>query len=142
MFIPTPDATNCDFNKDGRIEFARLPPERRPRTAAPTPAPPTRSARSTRTSSVAARSASRSPTDAFKGAIQADATASAEFKPLERKGQPLKAFTGTLHFFSGGSQFTVEARCKDDIVVDLDAQPLPSDKACVFPRSDLNENPQ
>jgi hypothetical protein len=143
VFIPAPDATNCDFNKDGRIEFGRLPtgeltPENRCSDAC------TADTECSEYSNFIGRSTFRlSISDgSFKGAIQADATASAEFKPLERKGQPLKAFTGTLHFFSGGSQFTIEARCKDDIVVDLDAQPLPSDKACVVPRTDLNENPQ
>jgi hypothetical protein len=143
VFVPSPDATNCDLNNDGRIEFGRLPtgeltPENRCSDACAL------DAECTEYSNFAGRSTFRlTISDGnVSGAIQADATASAEFKPLERKGQPLKAFTGTLHFFSGGSQYTIEARCKDDIVVDLNATPLPSDKACVFPRTVLDENPQ
>ncbi len=138
VFIPEADATNCDLNKDGRIDFTAGHPEQRCSDAC------TSNPECTEYSNFAARSTFRltiiDPTGT--AAIQADATASAEFKPLERKGQQLKAFSGTLHFFSGGSQYTIEARCKDDIVIDLDAQPLPSDKACVFPRTDLEENPQ
>ncbi|MBX3264741.1 MAG: hypothetical protein KF782_34025 [Labilithrix sp.] len=139
VFVPQPDATNCDLNRDGRIDFTTGVPEQRCSDAC------TSDPECTEYSNFVARSTFRlTLTDAngTAAAIQADATASAEFKPLEMKGKPLKAFTGTLHFFSGGSQFTIEARCKDDIVVDLNATPLPSDKACVFPRTVLDENPQ
>jgi hypothetical protein len=139
-FVPQENATNCDINKDGRIDFAGDNPEGRCATAC------TNDPECTEYSNFASRSAFRltiTDTRTRKSApIQADASTSADFKPLERKGQVLKAFTGTLHFFSGGSQFTIEARCKDDIVVDLNALPLPSDKACVFPRTALEENPQ
>ena len=136
---PAPDATNCDFDKNGRIDRSR---RATPRSAAPTAC--TADPECTEYSNYAARSTFRlTVTDANGAAraIQADATASAEFNPLALKGQELRAFTGTLHFFSGGSQFTIEARCKDDIVIDLNAQPLPSDKACVFPRTVLEREP-
>lgn len=137
-FSPKPDATNCDFNKDGKIDFTSGVPEQRCSDAC------TADAACTEYSNFVARSTFRlTITDGNNAAaIQADATASAEFHPLDLKGQQIKAFTGTLHFFSGGSQFTIEARCKDDIVVDLNAPPLPSDKACVFPRTIKEENPQ
>ena len=138
-FIPKVDAgTDCDLIADGRIDFtAGSAEERCSRTCS-------LDAECTEYSNFAARSTFRLTIkdQNVAGAIQADATTSAEFKPLEMKGKPLKAFTGTLHFFSGGSQYTIEARCKDDIVVDLNAQPLPSDKACVFPRTVVDENPQ
>ena len=139
VFVPSADATNCDLNKDGRIDFTTGVPEQRCADACAT------DPECTEYSNFEARSTFRlTLTDVNGGAaaIQADATASAEFKPLEMKGKPLRAFTGTLHFFSGGAQYTIEARCKDDIVSDLVAQPLPSDKACVFPRTVLDENPQ
>jgi len=138
VFVPQPDATNCDLNKDGQIDFTAGNPEQRCSDAC------TSNPECTEYSNFAGRSTFRLTITDENGvaAIQADASASAEFKPLEHKGQPIKAFSGTLHFFSGGSQFTIEARCKDDIVIDLDAQPLPSDKACVFPRTVIDENPQ
>ena len=138
VFVPSPDATNCDLNKDGRIDFTNGTPEQRCADAC------TANPECTEYSNFLARSTFRLTVSDAQGvaAIQADATASAEFKPLERKGQQLKSFSGTLHFFSGGSQYTIEARCKDDIVIELDAQIPPSEKACVFPRTDLDENPQ
>jgi hypothetical protein len=45
-----------------------------------------------------------------------DGSASAGFNPVADKGKKLEAFTGVLTYFSGGSQFTIQARCADDIV--------------------------
>jgi hypothetical protein len=141
VFVPTVDGgTNCDLNKDGKIDFTKDNPEEKCSTACET------DPECTEYSNFVARSVFRltikDSTNGNAAAIQADATASAEFEPLAMKGKSLGAFTGTLHFFSGGSQFTIEARCKDDIVTDLNQQPLPSDKACVYPRTVLDENPQ
>ena len=55
------------------------------------------------------------------------------FDPLADKGKTIAFFTGTLDYFSGGSQFTIQARCPDDIV--LKGAALPSDRACVAIRS-------
>jgi hypothetical protein len=49
-------------------------------------------------------------------AITVDGSASAEFDPPHMLGAELLAFTGNLTYFSGGSQFTIQARCADDIV--------------------------
>lgn len=141
VFTPSADAgTDCDLNNDGSIDFTKGNPEEACATACST------DPECTEYSNFAARSTFRLTVRDIESnaaaAFQADATTSAEFKPLEMKGKPIKSFTGTLHYFSGGSQFTIEARCKDDIVVDLNTQPLPSDKACVFPRTFLDENPQ
>jgi hypothetical protein len=59
------------------------------------------------------------------GTIIANASTSATFDPVQNKGKPLTAFTGTFRYFSGGTQFTIEARCDDDIVLP-GGQPLPS----------------
>jgi hypothetical protein len=48
--------------------------------------------------------------------ISANGAASAGFDPMQHLGEHLKAFTGNLDYFSGGSQFTIIARCSDDIV--------------------------
>jgi hypothetical protein len=143
-FVPGPNATNCDLNKDGKIDFDKLPdgsanPEGRCSTAC------TNDPECTEYSNFDSRSAFRLTVEdksGNKAAIQADATTSTEFKPLERKGQPVRSFSGTLHFFSGGAQYTIEARCKDDIIVDMNAQPVPSDTACVHERTDLDSDPQ
>ena len=59
------------------------------------------------------------------GKIQANASTSPSFDPVVRRGSPLSAFTGTMRYFSGGQQFTIEARCSDDIV-DQGMSPMPS----------------
>lgn len=126
-YAPTPDATNCDFNKDGRIDFALDSEEGKCANACD--ADP----ECTEYSNYLARRTFRlTLTDATKqiGAIQADASTSADFDPVAMKGKELRAFSGTLHYFSGGSQFTIEARCSDDIVLDLAATPLGNDRLC------------
>jgi hypothetical protein len=49
--------------------------------------------------------------------ITADGSAAAGFNPIHVLGQRLEAFTGNLTYFSGGQQYTIQARCSDDIVV-------------------------
>jgi hypothetical protein len=52
----------------------------------------------------------------------------------------LGSFTGVLNYFSGGGgQFTIEARCQDDIVP-LGSPPIPSDTACVHARTILDSD--
>jgi hypothetical protein len=141
VFVPDPaSGTNCDFDDDGRINFDKGTPEEKCATSC------TSDPECTEYSNFIGRSSFRITVKNLEtgriSAVQADSTTSAAFKPLDEKGKPLKAFSGTLHFFSGGAQYTIEARCKDDIVTDLQAQPLPSDKACVFPRTFSEEAPQ
>lgn len=168
-YTPGPDATNCDYNRDGNLDFTPGSPEADCSIAC------TKDVDCIEYSNFKARSTFRlvardigSQTclqssectappggsarceDVGKGekhctqhaAIQADASAAAGFDVLAVKGAELRAFTGTLTYFSGGNQYTIEARCQDDIVVAKDAQPFPSDKACVLPRNDRELNPQ
>ncbi|MBX3230063.1 MAG: hypothetical protein KIT84_25485 [Labilithrix sp.] len=140
LYAFTPDASNCDFDNNGLIDFTAGNEEGICSTQCAVDPD------CTEYSNFASRSTFRfylrNTATGQAGAIQADATVSTEFKPLERKGQTIKSFTGTMTFFSGGSQYTIEARCPDDIVTDVNASPLPMDKACVAPRTDLDENPQ
>ena len=46
-------------------------------------------------------------------------------------GKPLTSFTGELRYFSGGSQFTIQARCDDDVRFKPGDTPLDSSHACV-----------
>lgn len=127
LYVATPDASNCDFDKNGRIVFTPPNPESECSTAC------TNDPECTEWSNFAARSTFRltvTDSNGRSAAIQADASASAGFDPLAMKGKDLRSFTGTLHFFSGGSQFTIEARCKDDIIVPLQEKPFVSDRAC------------
>jgi hypothetical protein len=73
---------------------------------------------------------------------QGNATAATTFDPVTYRNQNIKAFTGTLRYFSGGSQFTIEARCDADIVTDLNAQPLSSSQSCVNANGNNPDNTQ
>ncbi len=138
QYLLTEDETNCDLNEDGKITFGTGAPEGACSDAC------TKNTECTEFSNFQARSAFRLVfTDGIRIAnIQANGSTASEFRPLDLRGKKLRAFTGTLTYFSGGSQFTIEARCVDDVVVDLEKPPLPSDKACVFPRTFAEENPQ
>ncbi len=49
--------------------------------------------------------------------IQIQTDAAAELNPTAYRGQPLAAITGTMRNFSGGTlNWTVEARCVDDVI--------------------------
>ena len=138
LYAPTPDASNCDFNNDGSIDFSTGSQEATCNTIC------TNDPDCTEFSNYKARSTWQlSVSDGtVNGKIQADATESPTFDPMAFKGQTIKSFTGILTFFSGGSQYTIEARCTDDIVTDQNAAALPSDKACVTARTDIDEDPQ
>lgn len=132
------DASNCDLNNDKSIDFSNGSLEAACNTACQLDPD------CTEYSNYVAHSTFQIwvSDGNTNGKIQADATESPTFDPTAFKGQTIKSFTGILTFFSGGSQYTIEARCTDDIVTDPNAEPLPSDKACVTPRTDFDEDPQ
>jgi len=65
----------------------------------------------------------------------------ATFDPTANAGRTLPIVSGTLTEFSGGTlNWTVEARCQDDLVCPAawgctTQQPIPSPRACVLPRT-------
>lgn len=138
-YVPKDDASNCDFNRDGRIDFSDGSAEGKcSDDCAANP-------ECSEYSNFLTRSNFRLVTvdgNNNVGNIQADASTSPTFDVLALRGKEIRSFSGTLHYFSGGSQYTIEARCTDDVVVDVAAQPIPSNKACVFPRTILENNPQ
>ncbi|HEX7601880.1 MAG TPA: hypothetical protein VF316_09755, partial [Polyangiaceae bacterium] len=126
-YAPTDNATNCDLNGSGKVDFS-LPDE-------------------TACSNACAADVECSEFQGFlsqgnftlvvtdgvtTNKAQGNGGSSPDFDPVTLRGKPVKAFTGTMRYFSGGNQFTIEARCVDDIVMDApNATPLTSDKACV-----------
>jgi hypothetical protein len=63
--------------------------------------------------------------------IQADASAADLFNPVASRSQLVNGFTGIVSYFSGGSEFTLNARCDDDIaVVPPPGQPCPTGQTC------------
>jgi hypothetical protein len=142
-FVATPNASNCDFNGDGKIDFAIDAPE---------------GLCSNDCGSLTINPGGCSEYSNYKSrsqfvllvadennqvaTIQANASTAAGLDVVASRGKQLRSFTGTLTFFSGGSQYTIEARCDDDVITDLNAIPLDSGKACVLPRTVLELNPQ
>jgi hypothetical protein len=126
-YAATADASNCDFDHNGKILFTTGDPEGTCSSAC------TADPECTEWSNWLARSTFRltvSDANGSKGAIQANATAAAGFDPVAMKGKELRYFAGTLTFFSGGAQFTIEVRCKDDIITNLQEAPFTPDSVC------------
>lgn len=126
IFVPEDNATNCDLDGSGSVTFEQGNPENDCATACRV------DPECTEYSNFAARGTFRLTirTGSGIGAVQADASASQGFDAMAMRGTPIRSFTGTLHYFSGGQQYTVEARCKDDIVFDLEASPFANDRTC------------
>lgn len=134
------DHTNCDYNADGKID----------RTAGSTELLCANACQAdpecTEFSNYLAQNQfdlvvqQTDATGAVVGHTQILGNASTDplFDPHANRGAQLRAFTGVLSYFSGGSQFTIEARCGDDVIQNLDASPIPPDTACVHARTTLD----
>jgi hypothetical protein len=127
------EATNCDLNKDGKVDFSKNPEKTCAATCSGDPGK-----ECTEYSDYLGRGnfqiVMKDPNNVI-GSVLANGLAANNFDAHALRGKTIGAFTGTLRYFSGGSQFTIEARCDADIVADPTKKPLPSDQACVFPRT-------
>ena len=138
-YAPTENATNCDLNNDGKVDFS-TPPESTCANACDA------DVECTEFSNFQQRSEfflvlDDSANASNKAKVQVDASqAAATVNPLTLRGKPITSFTGSLTYFSGGSAFTIEARCSDDVILDLQASPLPMDQGCVQPRTIADNN--
>ncbi|MCA9594869.1 MAG: hypothetical protein KC776_16225 [Myxococcales bacterium] len=82
--------------------------------------------------------------------IQVNTQSVSQFNPVQMRGKAIRFLSGTLRNFSGGAlNWTIEARCLDDLVCDDPSQPAcvkgPTDPvssqiACVFPRTENDPN--
>jgi hypothetical protein len=152
IYTPSENASNCDYDHNGKVNFsdgASTPSEANCAAACDgsTSANPTDYECSEYSSFASQSDFEFIVSDSSNGAqarIQADASAADLFDPVASRGQQLRSFTGLVSYFSGGSQFTIQARCQDDVVTDPNASPAPSNVACVHPRtsSDINANSQ
>lgn len=160
-YLITKNATNCDFNNDGNIDFSNaeeaacsdscdnfplfrssdgLSCEDQPTAPRDQCAPATGSTACTEYSNYVSRSTFRVVTvDSVAGGysvgtVQADLSTSPHLDPFAMRGKPFKALRGTLNYFSGGSQFTIQARCSDDFA-EAGGTIKPVTEACIFPRS-------
>ncbi len=144
--VPTENATNCDFNHDGKIDFNTDPEKSCSANCAADLECSEYSnflSQSSFVLVVAApdpvtgkpTSCQGGPGTCIRGSIQANGSASALFDPVASRGQPMHSFTGTLRYFSGGTQYTIEARCEDDIVMKMEDPIIDSGRACVHART-------
>jgi hypothetical protein len=146
-YVPTADATNCDLNGDGKVNHTTGTAENTCSLAC------TADLECSEYSNYLSENqfnfvveglglpdASGNPKPLGQFDIQGDGASDGAFNPVLLKGTALRAFTGVLTYFSGGSQFTIDARCADDIITDLNASPIPSDTACVHARTILDDS--
>lgn len=123
-----PDASNCDLNGDGQIDFDNPEENSCANTCS-------KSADCSEWTSFSARGNYK----VSKGAnnqIQIQTSTVADFDPPSFRGQTIAALTGTMRNFSGGTlNWTVEARCPDDLVCSFSPacseKILSSKEACV-----------
>lgn len=138
------NATNCDFNGDDKIDFA-TDPEKSCAASCDAEVECTEwSNFSTRANfqlvvSSTKLNAGQPDGNPVSTKIQANGSTSTEFSALALRGQTIRSFSGTLGYFSGGNQFTIEARCADDIVTELEKEPVASSVACIL-RTDVENN--
>ncbi len=125
-YAPTPTATNCDLNGDGKVNFSDA--QEGPCANACSADPECTEYASFQSNSGFTIVMTDGTT---KIKTQGNATAATTFDPVAHKGQQIAAFTGMLRYFSGGSQFTLQARCDDDVIAEPSKQPLDSAHACV-----------
>jgi hypothetical protein len=151
-YVPSATASDCDYNGDGKIEFltncgpamnqtcpedlcstaCSADPECSEYSAFLTESQFQLVVESTTTTTTTIKTASGTMppvvvvSPKVTSSIQGVGSADANFDPVALKSQELGAFTGNLLYFSGGSQFTIQARCADDIVMNPKDKPLPS----------------
>jgi hypothetical protein len=131
---PAPGQSNCDFNGNGQIDYTTDLEGSCSNacTADPDCSEWTEySARSTFKMALG-----EGPNAAM---ILANLSTAPGYSPTVHAGETITALTGTLRYFSGGSlNWTIEARCPDDLVCKGDGcqeKPLSSQVACVRLRS-------
>lgn len=141
---PTADASSCDLNGDGQVDYT-APDEGGCQTACeadPTCSEWTTFSARNELKVHAADPKTGQPTGAV---IQVNLGTATLYDPTAHKGDELTAVTGTLRNFSGGSlNWTVETRCGDDLVCatkDCVAETQPTSTACVSLRT-IDDNDQ
>jgi hypothetical protein len=156
-YVPDKDHSNCDYDHNGKINYAdsgSMPSEADCAAACSgtSSAAPTDPECSEYSQFLSQNDFELVVTDASseggrcapltQARLQVNAAAANLFDPQAVRGQPIRSFAGLLSYFSGGTQFTAQARCDDDIVTDLTKDPLTSSQACVHPRqpSELNHS--
>ena len=127
-----PGASSCDFNGDGAIDYTDQFEGSCATTCDADPECSEWTAYSARGDFKISLGTANSMIKLNTGSVSA-------FDPVGAKGQELKSVSGTMRKFSGGSlNWTIEARCADDLVCNLPGcvpAPISSQTACVTLRT-------
>lgn len=132
------NASNCDLNGDGTVDFLSDAEGSCANVCAADP-----------DCTEWVSFASRGNYKVSKGSrqIQVNTGTAFGFDPTANKGETIAALSGTLRNFSGGSlNWTIETRCIDDLVCDKSvdeactAEPVPSTEACVTLRTEFDND--
>ena len=121
VYTPGETATNCDFNHNGKVDFSNADESACSVACDGNSTSPADLECSEYSSFAAHADFKLTVTDSTNNQSykqQVNGSSAATFDPLALRGQPIRFFGGTLRYFSGGNQFTIEARCEDDIIVD------------------------
>jgi hypothetical protein len=153
-YAPTPDATNCDLDNSGKVDRT-IPDELACADACSANVECSEYSNylSQNQFNLVAQTVTwqagdqwnppgvggttPAPTVGTTVGVQGDGSTDPTFDPVLNKGQSLGSFSGALYYFSGGAQYTIQARCEDDIVP-LGQPPIPSNTACVHARTILD----
>jgi hypothetical protein len=123
------DRSNCDFNRNGQIDYAS---EDERSCAEVCDADPDCNEWTT----YLARKDVKVSRGSQSSIVKINVSTVSGFDPVKARGKTLTALTGTMRRFSGGTlNWTVEARCADDLVCDAlgcgSKQIVSSKTACV-----------
>jgi hypothetical protein len=148
VYTPSANASNCDYDHNGKINYedsASTPSEDLCSNVCGS------SGTDLECSEYSAYASQNDfelimtdSSDSSEGRIQGDASSAILFDPVASRGKTIGAFTGVVSYFSGGTQFTINVRCDDDVIANPNDPPNPSNVACVNPRTSaqINANTQ
>lgn len=125
------DQSSCDLNGDGQVDFENAAEASCANVCSADP-------ECTEWTGFSARGNYK--ISSGSSVIQIQTSAVADFDPPSFRGQEIAAITGTMRNFSGGSlNWTIEARCPDDLVCSFSGacadEIKSSQEACVRPRN-------
>jgi hypothetical protein len=129
VFAFTAEASNCDLNGDGAIDFENLHEAACANQCGADPECTEWSAYAERGNYKVFRQTA---------VIQVNTGTVGAFDPVKNRGKTIAFVSGTLRNFSGGDlNWTIETRCSEDLVCNFDEacapEPLPSNVACTTP---------
>lgn len=111
------DQTNCDFNGDGKIDFESEAEGSCGNACSDDDECSEWTSYLARGNYKVSKTATNDMGATVLSVIQVQTDGAREFNPVANRGTDVAAITGTLRNFSGGSlNWTVEARCTDDVV--------------------------